>query len=504
MLETNISKVEPGKPANLDFSIMAAKSMVPSENLSIAAHLSMPAMSGMRMEQPEVSAEPKPGHYDVEIIFPHAGKFQLDLTLTVTGKKQAVLSFGLNIGKSEMSDMPGMGGMHNMEGMQMKGTLGGWTANREGSGTSWQPDSSPMFMKMLGNVGGFDFGTMGIAQAGYVNAGGKRGDKGFFSNSMMMLMGSKELSGGTLGLNFMTSLDPIINGEFGVPNLFQTGETAHRRPLVDRQHPHNIFSELAGSYSHPVGKDWSGFIYGGPVGEPALGDVMYLHRPSGMEIPEAPISHHWFDSTHISFGVITLGAVYDNRWKAEGSVFNGHEPGENRYTIGPEGLNSGSGRLSYNPSKDWSFSGSYGYLSSPEALSPGVNEHRLSLSAAYSHNFGDDNLSTTAYWGRDIVEGTAAPSNALLIEGTYYHRQEAFFTRFERVAKDELYNVPAGDYVINKLLFGDVHNFYTHSGFDFGVGAYGGIYSFPGSLVPYYGRNPFTFGVFFRVKPSKM
>jgi hypothetical protein len=397
-----------------------------------------------------------------------------------------------------------MGGMHNMEGMQMKAALGDWSANREGSGTSWQPDSSPMFMKMLGNAGGFDIGAMGIAQAGYVNAGGKRGDKGFFSNSMAMLMGSKELGGGTLGLNFMTSADPIINGEFGVPNLFQTGETAHGVPLVDRQHPHNLFSEIAGSYSHPFGKDWSGFIYGGPVGEPALGDVMYLHRPSGMEIPEAPISHHWFDSTHISFGVITLGTVYANRWKLEGSVFNGHEPGENRYTIGPEGLNSGSGRLSYNPSLDWSFSTSYGYLDSPEALSPGVNEHRLAVSAAYSHNFGVDNLSATTYWGRDIVEGTSAPSDAYLIEATYYHKQEAFFTRFERVAKDELYNVPAGDYVINKLLFGDVHNFHTAGGLDYGVGAYGGVYSFPGSLVPYYGRNPFTFGVFLRVKPGKM
>jgi hypothetical protein len=395
--------------------------------------------------------------------------------------------------------------MDGMEGMQMSGALGAWPANREGSGTSWQPDSSPMFMKMLPSWAGFELSAMGTLQAGFVDPGTKRVDPQTFTDSMFMLMGQKKVAGGTLGLDFMTSLDPVINGKTGVPDVFQTGETAYGVPLVDRQHPHNLFSELAASYSHPLSSDWAGFLYGGPVGEPALGGVMFMHRPSDLEVPEAPISHHWFDSTHISFGVATAGLVYQDKWKVEGSAFNGHEPGENRYEIEPLQLNSASGRFSYNPSRDWSFSASYGFINSPEALSPGVDEHRVTVSAAYSHNLPNgDNLSATAYFGQNIVEGNSTPSSALLAEATWYHAKDAFFMRFERVAKDELVNVPAGNYTVNKLLFGDVHNIMSRDGLEYGLGAYAGVYSFPSSLEAYYGKNPLTLGVFFRIRPGKM
>ena len=354
-----------------------------------------------------------------------------------------------------------------------------------------------MFMKMLPSVGGFDLGTMGAIQAGYVDAGGKRGDKGFFSTSMVMLMGRKELSGGTLGLHFMSSLDPIINSKRGVPNLFQNGFTVAGTEVGDRKDPHNMFAELAASYSHPLSKDWSGFLYGGPVGEPALGNVMYLHRTSGLEIPEAPISHDWFDGTHISFGVATLGLVYQNKWKIEGSAFNSDEPGAHLYGIGRVAFNSASSRLSYNPSRDWSFTTSYGYLNSD------VNEHRLTLGAVYSHDLPHgDNLSATAYLGQNIVQGSAK-SNAWLAETTYYHGAEQFFTRIERVDKDELVNVPTGRYTVNKLLLGVVHNFHSKDQLDYGLGTYAGVYSFPSSLNASYGKNPLTFGVFFRIRPSK-
>jgi len=258
-----------------------------------------------------------------------------------------------------------------------------------------------------------------------------------------------------------------------------------------------VIAELAASYSRPLSKDLSAFIYGGPVGEPALGNVMYFHRTSGLEVPEAPISHDWFDGTHISFGVATLGLVYKDKWKLEGSAFNSDEPGKNLYGIGRIALNSASGRLSYNPCRDWSFSASYGYLNSD------VNEHRLTFGASYSHPLPHgDNLSATAYFGQNIVQG-AANSNAWLGEATYYHGKEGFFARFERVDKSELVNVPMGTYTINKLLFGDVHNICSKGQLDYGLGAYAGVYSFPSSLNGFYGKNPLTFGLFLRIRPSK-
>jgi hypothetical protein len=407
---------------------------------------------------------------------------------------------GLKTDSGREGDAKSVMNGNEMVGMQMKASFGNsWSASREGSGTSWQPDASPMFMKMLPSLGGFEFGTMGTIQAGYVDAGGKRGDDGLFSQSMIMLMGRRDLGGGTLGFHFMTSLDPFINGRKGVPNLFQNGFTVHGMDIGDRKDPHNVFAELAVSYSHPLSQDWTGFIYGGPVGEPAVGNVMYLHRTSGLEIPVAPISHDWFDGSHISFGVATLGLVYQDKWKLEGSVFNSAEPGANLYGVGPLALNSASSRLSYNPTRDWSFSTSYAYLKSD------VNAHRLTFSAAYSHELPHgDNFSATAYFGQNIVQGSAK-SNALLAEATYYRAQEAFFIRAERVDKDEneLLRVPTGNYTINKLVFGDVHNFYSKDQIDYGLGAYAGVYSFPRSLNASYGTNPITFGVFLRIHPSQ-
>lgn len=469
----------------------------PATGLTGTAKLSMPSMSGMKLETPTFAAAAAAGEYVIHVDLPHSGIYWLVLHLKTPNGTKADPSFDIEVGT-------GSEPMEEMQGMHMKGSLGVWPASREGSGTSWQPDASTMFMKMLPDAGRYSLGMMGDVQAGYVDAGGKRGDKQIFTNSMVMLMARRDMSGGTLGLNFMTSLDPIINGKKGVPDLFQTGETNNGVPLVDRQHPHDLLSEISASYSHPLGKDLNGFIYGGPVGEPALGNVMFMHRASGMEVPEAPISHHWFDSTHISFGVLTGGITLQNKWKLEGSVFNGHEPDENRFDIDPIQLNSASGRLSYNPSAEWSFSASYGYLKSPEALEPGLDQHRATVSAAYSHKFSNgDSFCATGYYGRLIIPGRA-DSNGWLLEGTLYHGAESAFARFERVDKDELFGVPPGSYTVNKLLVGDVHNVVSSQGFDIGVGAYLGFYSFPGSLKPYYGTNPVTLGAFLRIRPSRM
>jgi hypothetical protein len=393
-----------------------------------------------------------------------------------------------------MGQMPGMPGM---PGMKMKGTFGSWPMSREGSGTSWQPDSSPMFMRDLPTRGGFDIGLMGIFQGGYVDDGGKRGDHGFFGNSMAMLMGRKAMGKDILGLHFMSSFDPILDGRRGVPNLFENPFEVNGATVADRKDPHNLVAELAMSFSHPLAKDWSAFFYGGPVGEPALGNVMFLHRPSGLEIPEAPISHDWFDGTHISFGVLTLGAVYQDKWKLEGSAFNGHDP-LNLYGIGPIALNSTSGRLSYNPDSNWSLSASYGDIVSD------TSSHRLTAGASYSRSLTHgDNLSVTAYFGQNLAVGSPK-SNAWLGEATYCRGKDAYFARLERVDKDELVEVPPGIHTINKLLFGAVHNLASRDGFSYAIGAYAGLYSFPSALKPEYGNSPVTLGVFLRVRPEKM
>lgn len=228
----------------------------------------------------------------------------------------------------DMTAMPGMSMADH--GMAMTSAFGPYSMTRQGSGTSWLPDATPMegahFMK----------GDWSLMAHGFVNLvadrqTGRRGSDKVFAESMAMLMGQRPLGFGTLGARAMLSLDPTM-GKRGYPLVFQTGETADGRThLVDRQHPHDLFMELATSYSVPLGRNGSAFVYLGLPGEPALGPPAFMHRFSGMRNPEAPLTHHWLDSTHITFGVATLGAS-QGPFQLEGSWFNGREPDQYRWT----------------------------------------------------------------------------------------------------------------------------------------------------------------------------
>ncbi len=163
------------------------------------------------------------------------------------------------------------------------------------------------------------------------------------------------MPGGTeriISFQHLISLDPFTVGGEGYPLLFQTGETYNNEPLVDRQHQHDLFSEVSVSYAHSLSPKSDLFVYVGYPGEPALGPVAFMHRPSALNNPDATLTHHWTDATHITFGVATLGFRYGN-WKIEGSSFTGREPGENRYNFDKPRFDSWSGRLSYNPTEKW-------------------------------------------------------------------------------------------------------------------------------------------------------
>jgi hypothetical protein len=219
------------------------------------------------------------------------------------------------------------GGAHDEHG-GMKGFLGPYSMTREGSGTSWVPDTTP-HEGIYGKVG--DWSTMwhGYLNLIYDRQGGPRGGDKTFVNGMVMGMAQRPLGDGTLGFRAMLSPDPFM-GKSGYPLLLATGETANGRDrLIDRQHPHDFFMELSASVSQDIGRKSSIFVYAGLPGEPAFGPPAFMHREAILDSPEAPISHHWLDSTHISFGVVTAGLVLD-RFKVEASRFNGRQE-DNRF-----------------------------------------------------------------------------------------------------------------------------------------------------------------------------
>src|SRR5437016_11686888 len=261
--------------------------------------------------------------------------------------------------------------------------------SREGSGTSWLPDSSPMYGKM------FMFGRDMLMLHGaifprYTNVSTRRGDDRIDAPNWIMGMYSHPLGDSTqIGARLMMSLDPLTEGGRGYPLLFQSGESWNDQPLHDRQHPHDLFDELSMSYSQKFDPDLSAYLYFGHPGEPALGPPTFMHRLSAMDDPDAPLGHHWQDSTHVTFGVATGGVQWKNV-KVEGSIFTGREPDENRYDFDRPRFDSASGRISWNPIENLALQVSHGYIKSPEALQPDVNQHRTTASIIYNKPLGPD------------------------------------------------------------------------------------------------------------------
>lgn len=416
----------------------------------------------------------------------------------------------------DMADMPGMDrgdmktadmAMDDMAGMDHggmvhTGLLGAYPMTRDASGTAWQPDNGEHSGLML-DLGG---GWMGMVHGDVTVTGdkqsGPRGDESAFVSGMIMGMASRDLGPGHLTLRAMVSPDPFM-GKRGYPRLFQTGETADGvHPLIDRQHPHDAVGELSATYAVTVAPQTSVFVYAGYPGEPALGPAAYLHRASGMENPMAPISHHWLDSTHVAFGVATVGAVWRNL-KLEGSSFTGREPDQYRWDFDTARFDSSSVRLTFNPTSEWSMQASRGWIKSPEQLEPDVNQIRTTASATWRRTFNGGWIESTAAWGQNHFSDQRR-TEAYIAEATLALGDNTFFARWERAGKDELF--AAGDplagktWQVSEISGGYVRYVSVTKGLKLGLGAAGGVFNFPSALKSAYGSTPYEAILFVRLK----
>jgi len=394
----------------------------------------------------------------------------------------------------DMQDMPGMAMPEHEQDQPMTGALGAYATSREASGTSWQPDATPHggLHLMTG-----DWMLMGHALLNgvYDRQSGPRGDDSGFVSGMAMGMARRPLGSGTLQFRAMLSPEPLM-GPRGYPLLLASGETANGiTPLVDRQHPHDLFMELSASASVPLSARASAFLYAGLPGEPAFGPPAFMHRLSIMDSPEAPISHHWLDSTHISFGVVTAGLIFGSV-KLEASRFNGREPDQHRWDIETGPLDSTALRLSWNPTPILALQASWAHLVSPEQLEPGENSTRWSASVLYTRRLGAQGWwSTTLAWGnRDGRDAFALESAAGLGLWTLFGRAEA-------TANDELTGVHHGPVEhVGKLSFGAIRDLRIAPHLRLGLGA---LYAFdfvPHDLRSAYGGNPEGAMAFLRLK----
>jgi hypothetical protein len=464
-------------------------------------------MPGMQMPQASPSASP-----------------QTQMNMPGMQMPTASPSPGEMSGMKGMENLPGdsmnTGPLLVMSGNSMGVRIGASESNvihlgQMGSGTSWQPTTSPMYMmdKIMGKwllMAHFNL------VASLNSQGGPRGTMKFESANWFMPIAFRRVGPGTLQLRGMFSLEPFTFAPGGSPLLFQTGETYKGERIIDRQHPHDLFMELSAQYTLALGEQGTWFTYFGYPGEPALGPPAFMHRASASENPSAALSHHLQDSTHISFGVFTTGFTYRG-FKLEGSVFNGHEPDENRYNFDANRWNSRSARLSYEPNNNWSMQVSYGFLRSPEASEPTTDIRRVTASVQYNKPLKRGNWASAFIWGRNHTSspGEVHNLNGYTAESTVNFLDKNYlYTRLELVDKNE--PLRATDrallgikddhpsFRIGAYTFGGAREVWNTKKFSMAIGSDLTFYSKPAVLDQLYGNNPVSWRLFLRLRPAKM
>ena len=402
------------------------------------------------------------------------------------------------------AQVPGDHAQHETDAMAM-------FTSREASGTAWLPNETPMY-GIHRPIGSWQVMAHGAVFAQFLYDGGNRGEDQFGSINWLMGMAYRNVAGGRLGLRGMLSFEPWTVRGCGYPDLLATGERCEGEPIHDRQHQHDLFMELAAQYDRSLARSVRWQVYGGPVGEPALGPVAYPHRTSAMPNLLAPITHHWLDATHITFGVVTA-SVYSDRWKAEASAFNGREPDEQRTNFDLAPLDSVSGRVWLLPTATLALQFSAGRLTEAEPaedIGTRVDVTRITASATYHRALQDGGFwATTAAWGRN-AEGNDA-TNALLVEtNVTLADRDTWFGRFELAGKTahdlDLHDVDGAEtFTVGKLQGGYTRYLRAWKGVKpgFGVSASAGFV--PRPLEAAYGSrvNP-GIGVFLTIRPAAM
>jgi hypothetical protein len=381
----------------------------------------------------------------------------------------------------------------------------------QSSGTAYQPRAWPMPMLM---TRAHDWHLLWMGQAYFVStqqSGARGGDK-ISSSNWGMLGAIHDFAGGSFMLRGMVSLEPATVTKRRYPLLFQSGETAFGQPIVDAQHPHDLFMELGIQYARPINDKATWNIYYAPIGDPALGPVAFPHRASALELPQASLGHHWQDSTHIANNVLTGGVTY-GKFRLEASGFHGREPDEGRWNIDWGGIDSWSTRLSAFPTPNWAAQFSVGRLQDPEATHPG-SIVRTTASIQYLRPMPGRNYWATSFiWGQNYKLDSKRRTNAFLAETVVPFRLKNFVTgRFEWSQRDELF---ANDQHLAEHLEEDTgsHAFnvsaYT-AGYtrdvaatrfaQVGIGANVTTYVIASALKPYYGDRPWGVNFYMRVR----
>ena len=417
---------------------------------------------------------------------------------------------GVDMNMSDQASTPQMNGMGSGKSHMQSHSFVASILQHAISGTDAEPISTPTSMLMTTKAG-WTIMFHGEAFLNDVQQTGSRGSDKLFSTNWLMPMVRRKFGNGTLTIRTMLSFEPATISDRRYPELFQQGETAFRRPIVDGQHPHDFFMELAAMYDYKFSDHTLLSFYAAPMGDPAMGPAAYPHRASASEDPMAPLGHHLQDSTHIAADVFTVGIAH-RIVRLEASGFHGREPDEFRWNINSGKIDSWSTRITVNPLRNWSAQYSIAQLHSPESLAPGENVRRMTASVQYNRPLRKGNWASLLLWGRNQDLDGGNVGNSYLLESTLqFFERNYMWTRIENVDRT------------NELLLGEnpeppgfnEHYFtrvqaYT-AGYDREIGHFPHLstaigaqftwYGVPANLKLTYGQHPVGALVFLRLRP---
>ena len=339
------------------------------------------------------------------------------------------------------------------------------------------------------------------------------------SQNWFMGEGSRSLGAGRLAIQGMLSLEPFTVGRLlysggtrlpasgGSPQLFQTGESYQGVPLVNYQHPHDLIMGLGATYRIAAGR--ATYVVGADlVGSPTLGPTPYMHRNSARDNPQAPLSHHFLDATHVTPGVLRAG-VETGGFTFETSVFRGEEPDENRLDIDRPRLDSWAGRVRW-VRGSWQAQFSGGRLHEPEWFEP-YDMTRLTASVAFESAVGQRPLAVTLAWGenREFTPFRGVADNYLLEADLQVTGTTAIYGRAERIRKEILglgyhpkgFGHPHIYSRVDAVTLGAVRDLPIVAPGRLGIGADVTLYRMAPDMAVYFGGSR-SFHTFLRWRPN--
>jgi hypothetical protein len=366
----------------------------------------------------------------------------------------------------------------------------GLPRGRFGTGTSWLPDESPL-LAAVPHFGKWGLMLNGNIYTGYDYYSSDRGGKRFFGRNTLVGAFFRTFEHSEWLFRAALSLEPLTIGKRGYPQVLQSGQTAEGDRVHDRMYALDFFRELAATYSWEVSKEWGAMFYTALAGEPAIGPVTFTQRVSASPDPLAPLGFVAQESSHASFGVLTVGA-FTRDLKLEASWFNGALPGNHRYTLAIRRPDSYAARVSWNPFTWLSTQVSYAYLGNPSRRDPGRSDHRLTASATYTRWHANDSGVAATLSFAEHLNNRNDVNTSLMAEGYWnIDGHNALFGRWDLLQKSGpelvLPDRTTELFAIGALGAGYIYYFGPFITLTPGLGVRGSINLMERDLAKYYG-----------------